>query len=63
MPHSLPIPTPAPSSFIMPLKKGTSQKTVSSNIREMVKAGHPQRQAVAAAMSQKRKSGGGRKKY
>jgi hypothetical protein len=39
----------------MPLKEGSDRKTISSNIREMVNAGHPQRQAVAAALSNARK--------
>jgi len=41
----------------MPLKKGKSKTVVSENIREMVKAGHPRKQAVAAALNQARKSG------
>ncbi|WP_421696939.1 hypothetical protein [Ancylobacter sp.] len=39
----------------MPLKSGASDETISTNIREMMRAGHPQKQAVAAALAQYRK--------
>jgi hypothetical protein len=40
----------------MPLTKGSSQKTISHNISEMMHAGHPKDQAIAAALNTARSS-------
>ena len=41
----------------MPLKKGSSKKAISSNIKTEMKAGKPQKQGVAIALNIARKSG------
>jgi hypothetical protein len=46
----------------MPLKKGRSNKVVGENIRTEMKAGRPQKQAVAIAMSKAGRSNKKRKR-
>lgn len=41
----------------MPLHKGRSRKVISENISEMISAGHPRNQAIAASLNEARESG------
>lgn len=40
----------------MPLKRGSSKKTIASNIKHSIKAGRNSKQAIAIAMSKAGKS-------
>jgi len=46
----------------MPLKKGKSNKTVSSNVKKLMGEGYPQKQAVAISLSTAKRKKKGMKK-
>jgi len=46
----------------MPLKGGSDQATISQNIAEMIRSGHPRDQAIAASLEKAREGKKKRKK-
>lgn len=46
----------------MPLKRGSSRKTISDNIRTEIKAGKPRKQSIAIALSESSKAEKSQKK-
>jgi len=40
----------------MPLKKGSSKKTISENIGELIRSGKPAKKAIAIALDKAKKS-------
>lgn len=47
----------------MPLEPGSSHSVIGRNIGEMIRAGHPKRQAIAASLAKARKTKRGGKRY
>jgi len=47
----------------MPLKSGSDRSTISSNISEMIRSGHPRNQAIAAALRNARSSKRSRRRH
>jgi hypothetical protein len=56
-------PQPTIKEIIMPLKKGYGEHTIAKNIKTEMKAGMPQKQAVAIALNVARKAAPKNQKY
>jgi hypothetical protein len=48
--------------YIMPLKSGSSKKTIGKNIAEMERSGYPAKQAIAASLNKAGKSNKNKKR-
>ena len=53
--NTLPTANELLGGYDVPLKKGTSQKTVSENIRKLMSEGYSREQAIAIALNQARR--------